>query len=134
MTWDRARRSSQDAGWEVGSHTRSHPRLSQVEDDAELADELEGSRRVCEERLGRPCQSIAYPYGDHDERVVAAAGRAGYRYGLTLPDAPALRARARLAARGDLPRGPRAPLPDEGVARAAGAAVVEALAGRLTAR
>lgn len=84
MTWEQLG-GLEAAGWEVGSHTRSHPRLSQVADDAELADELEGSRRVCEERLGRPCEAIAYPYGDHDERVVEAAGRAGYRYGLTLP-------------------------------------------------
>ena len=84
MTWDQLGELER-SGWEVGSHTRSHPRLSQVADDAELADELEGSKRVCEERLGHPCDSIAYPYGDHDERVVEAAGRAGYRYGLTLP-------------------------------------------------
>jgi peptidoglycan/xylan/chitin deacetylase (PgdA/CDA1 family) len=93
MTWDQLA-ELEDAGWEVGSHTRSHPRLSQVGDDAALADELAGSKRVCEERLGRECEAIAYPYGDHDERVVEAAGRAGYRYGLTLP--------ARLHAQRDL--------------------------------
>ena len=84
MTWDQLG-ELEEAGWEVGSHTRSHPRLSRVADDAELLDELEGSRVACEEGLGRPCASIAYPYGDHDERVVEAAGRAGYRYALTLP-------------------------------------------------
>ena len=84
MTWDQLR-GLEEAGWEVGSHTRSHPKLPQVEDDAALADELEGSRLVCEEELGRPCESIAYPYGAYDERVVEAAGRAGYRFGLTLP-------------------------------------------------
>lgn len=84
MDWDELR-SLEEAGWEVGSHTRSHPRLPEVAGDSELADELEGSRRVCEERLGRPCEAIAYPYGAYDERVVEAAGRAGYRYGLTLP-------------------------------------------------
>jgi peptidoglycan/xylan/chitin deacetylase (PgdA/CDA1 family) len=84
MDWDELRALA-DAGWEVGSHTRSHPRLSQLADDAVLADELEGSRAACSEALGRPCDSIAYPYGDHDERVVEAARRAGYELGLTLP-------------------------------------------------
>lgn len=84
MTWDQLA-ELEEAGWEVGSHTRSHPRLPEVADDAALADELEGSRLVCEERLGRRCETIAYPYGAHDERVVAAAERAGYRFGLTLP-------------------------------------------------
>jgi peptidoglycan/xylan/chitin deacetylase (PgdA/CDA1 family) len=62
----------------VGSHTRSHPRLTSLS-DGELESELRGSREDCERLLERPCQSIAYPYGDCDERVIAAAGRAGYR-------------------------------------------------------
>jgi peptidoglycan/xylan/chitin deacetylase (PgdA/CDA1 family) len=72
------------SGWEIGSHTRSHPRLTTLADDA-LAQELEGSRRDCEGRLGRPCRTLAYPYGDWDERVAAAAGRAGYSAAGTLP-------------------------------------------------
>lgn len=84
MGWDELRALA-DAGWEVGSHTRSHPRLPEVAGDQELSDELEGSRRACEEHLGLPCESIAYPYGAYDERVVEAAARAGYRFGLTLP-------------------------------------------------
>jgi peptidoglycan/xylan/chitin deacetylase (PgdA/CDA1 family) len=84
MGWDELRALDQ-AGWEVGSHTRSHPRLDEVADDAALREELEGSKRMCEERMAVPCESIAYPYGAYDERVVEAAGRAGYRFGLTLP-------------------------------------------------
>ena len=79
-------------GWEVGSHTRSHPRLPGL-GDAELAAELNDSRRECEEEMGGPCASIAYPYGDYDDRVVGAAAAAGYRFAATVP------------------RGPRAPLP-----------------------
>jgi peptidoglycan/xylan/chitin deacetylase (PgdA/CDA1 family) len=74
-----------EEGWEVGSHTRSHPRLSQIHDDADLAQELEGSRTTLEDRLGRPCRTLAYPYGDHDERVVEAARAAGYVGAGTLP-------------------------------------------------
>ena len=83
MSWDEL-----DAlavrGWEIGSHTCSHPRLSGLGDDA-LDDELRRSKEACEDRLGRACESIAYPYGDHDLRVAAAARRAGYRAGGTLP-------------------------------------------------
>ena len=64
-------------GWEIGSHTRTHPRLTEL-DDITLAQELEGSRSDCETTLGLPCRSLAYPFGDEDERVIAAAGRAGY--------------------------------------------------------
>lgn len=72
-----------DAGWEIGSHTCSHPYLTML-DDATLAAELADSRERCSERIGRPCRSIAYPYGDWDERVAAAAAQAGYEAGATL--------------------------------------------------
>jgi peptidoglycan/xylan/chitin deacetylase (PgdA/CDA1 family) len=71
-------------GWEVGSHTRSHPRLTQL-DDPTLQRQLSDSRASCELRLARPCSSLAYPYGDVDERVVLAATAAGYRSAAALP-------------------------------------------------
>lgn len=83
MSWDQLRRLA-DAGWEVGSHTRTHPQLTELDDEA-LAEELQGSRQDCERSLGRPCTSLAYPYGDHDERVVEAAGAAGYVAACALP-------------------------------------------------
>jgi peptidoglycan/xylan/chitin deacetylase (PgdA/CDA1 family) len=73
-----------EAGWEVGSHTRTHPRLTQLA-DTKLRDELLGSRLECQRRLGRPCRAVAYPYGDVDRRVVAAAAAAGYETGAGLP-------------------------------------------------
>jgi peptidoglycan/xylan/chitin deacetylase (PgdA/CDA1 family) len=76
MTWNQLRTLA-DAGWEVGSHTRTHPRLTQL-DDQSLVRELRDSREACEQALGRPCHSLAYPYGDFDARVCAAAAAAGY--------------------------------------------------------
>ena len=72
------------AGWEIGSHTVDHARLSELDDEA-LARQLSESRRVLEQRLDRPCRTIAYPYGDFDERVIAAARDAGYVAGAALP-------------------------------------------------
>jgi len=82
LSWDELRGLG-DRGWEIGSHTRSHPHLTAL-GDGELRDELSGSRKRCEERLGRPCPSIAYPYGDVDERVRQATAAAGYANGATL--------------------------------------------------
>ena len=83
LTWDELRELA-DAGWEIGAHTGSHPRLTQLDDDA-LASELTRSKQACERRLGRPCTSMAYPYGDVDARVVAATRAAGYRTAAALP-------------------------------------------------
>jgi peptidoglycan/xylan/chitin deacetylase (PgdA/CDA1 family) len=76
-----------DRGWEIGSHTVTHARLTRL-DDEQLAAELSESKRAVEEHLGRPCRSIAYPYGDEDARVVAAVRRAGYVAAAALPSHP----------------------------------------------
>jgi peptidoglycan/xylan/chitin deacetylase (PgdA/CDA1 family) len=77
MCWEDLQRLI-DQGWEVGSHTRTHPRLSTLDDES-LQAELEGSRHEIEQHLSGSCDSLAYPYGDVDERVVASARGAGYR-------------------------------------------------------
>jgi peptidoglycan/xylan/chitin deacetylase (PgdA/CDA1 family) len=66
-----------DEGWEIGSHTKRHPVLPELTEDA-LDEELQGSRSEIEARLGRRCVSLAYPYGYRNDRVVDAARRAGY--------------------------------------------------------
>jgi peptidoglycan/xylan/chitin deacetylase (PgdA/CDA1 family) len=73
-----------ERGWEIGSHTRSHPHLTQLGDD-ELRDELAGSREDCEHGLGVRCHSVAFPYGDTDARVIAASAAAGYGAAAGLP-------------------------------------------------
>jgi peptidoglycan/xylan/chitin deacetylase (PgdA/CDA1 family) len=83
LTWDELG-SLANAGWEIGSHTRTHPWLTGL-DDHELKAELRGSREDCEERLGTACSSLSYPFGDVDARVVRAAAAAGYRAAATLP-------------------------------------------------
>jgi peptidoglycan/xylan/chitin deacetylase (PgdA/CDA1 family) len=83
MSWADLRTLA-DAGWEIGSHTGSHPHLTQL-DDHTLDDELRRSKGTCEQHLSRPCTSLAYPYGDVDPRVVAAAAHAGYSAAATLP-------------------------------------------------
>ena len=70
-------------GWEIGSHTRTHPRLPHLDDGA-ARHELERSRAECEERLGEACTSIAYPYGHVDQRILHLAGEVGYAVGAGL--------------------------------------------------
>jgi peptidoglycan/xylan/chitin deacetylase (PgdA/CDA1 family) len=72
---------------EVGSHTVSHAHLTRLS-DGDLMDELTLSRQRVEEELGRRCRYLAYPFGEEDARVRAAAREAGYAAALALPGNP----------------------------------------------
>jgi len=66
-----------EAGWEIGSHTRTHARLTTLGDEA-LRVELRESQEDCRQHLGLACRTLAYPYGAVDARVVDATRAAGY--------------------------------------------------------
>jgi peptidoglycan/xylan/chitin deacetylase (PgdA/CDA1 family) len=88
MTWDQVRGLAR-AGMDVESHSRRHRVLTTL-DDANLRDELAGSREELEAQLGRPVRAIAYPVGRRirrdgrdNERIRKAIEAAGYRIGLS---------------------------------------------------
>lgn len=70
------------AGVRVGSHTRRHLRLTSL-DPAAREEELTGSLAELRQRLPAPLAILAYPNGDHDEAVCAAARAAGYAAAFT---------------------------------------------------
>ncbi|HTX10906.1 MAG TPA: polysaccharide deacetylase family protein [Solirubrobacteraceae bacterium] len=82
MSWEHLGELAEQ-GWEIGSHTCTHPRLTELAPSA-LRAELGDSLRECSERLGRPCLSVAYPYGAVDVRVAAIAQEVGYSVGARL--------------------------------------------------
>jgi peptidoglycan/xylan/chitin deacetylase (PgdA/CDA1 family) len=70
-------RGMRESGMEIGSHTITHVRLTDV-DDARLAQELTDSRAVLEEMTEHTVGSFAYPYGAWDTRCAEAVKQAGY--------------------------------------------------------
>lgn len=64
-------------GWEVDSHTMTHPDLPTV-DDAQLKTELVASRKLIRKLFGVPVSFLCYPAGKNDARVQAATKAAGY--------------------------------------------------------
>jgi peptidoglycan/xylan/chitin deacetylase (PgdA/CDA1 family) len=82
MSWSDLR-SLSTAGWEIGSHTSTHPDLTTL-DDAALDRELTSSRALCEEELAEPCKTLAYPFSAHDRRVRERARAAGYEAAVIL--------------------------------------------------
>jgi len=83
-------REMHKAGFEIGSHTLSHPHLTQLSDDKLRAEVLD-SKKSLEDVIGEEVTSFSYPYGDYDDRVKKVVIEAGYtnavstRLGIVLP-------------------------------------------------
>jgi peptidoglycan/xylan/chitin deacetylase (PgdA/CDA1 family) len=69
-------------GHEIGSHSHSHPLLPDCT-DAELEDEIVGSRQRLESALGTAVTTFCYPNGSLDARSLAKVRQAGYRAAVT---------------------------------------------------
>lgn len=77
MTWDEAA-SLRDLGFDIGSHTCHHARLTCL-DPAARRYELVASREELKSRLNVPADLFCYPRGEVDGRIVAEVRAAGYR-------------------------------------------------------
>lgn len=81
MTWDQLR-AMDPALITIGSHTRTHPLLTMLT-DAQLQDEIVGSKQVLETGLDRPVELFCYPNGIITPGAVALV-RANYHAGVSI--------------------------------------------------
>ena len=65
------------AGWEVDSHTITHPDLTKL-DATRLREEVVDSRRALQREFAVASDFFCYPSGRYDARVMAAVRSAGY--------------------------------------------------------
>jgi peptidoglycan/xylan/chitin deacetylase (PgdA/CDA1 family) len=77
LDWEGAR-GLRALGFTCGSHTVTHPKLTQL-DPASRLEELTRSRKILQDGLGDSVDHFAYPYGDHDGSVRDEVERCGYR-------------------------------------------------------
>lgn len=71
-------REMQERGISFGSHLLRHKDLTSLT-ASDAREELEGSKRLIEDRVGAECTSFCYPWGRHNDRSVAAVKNAGYK-------------------------------------------------------
>lgn len=83
MSWQEIQELDQN-GMEIGSHSKTHPYLSKIVDDAVLEKEITGSKEIIESELKHPIISFAYPFGLRNAQTVLAVARAGYRIARTI--------------------------------------------------
>jgi peptidoglycan/xylan/chitin deacetylase (PgdA/CDA1 family) len=108
LTWDELREMAA-AGMDIESHSMTHTYLSKQRPNEaysaylqRLDQELIGSRELLQNRLGRPVELLAYPYGWFNKSVEIMAVKAGYRglftvnWGNNFPDENPLRFKRRV--------------------------------------
>jgi peptidoglycan/xylan/chitin deacetylase (PgdA/CDA1 family) len=81
LNWDQIK-EMKDNGIEIGSHTCSHPRLTEI-DDRQLNLELNQSKVILEKELQIPVEGFCYPFGrnsDINDSIKYATKKAGYKY------------------------------------------------------
>jgi peptidoglycan/xylan/chitin deacetylase (PgdA/CDA1 family) len=83
MNWNDVRELKQQ-GFNIGSHSHTHPLLGSLEDETEINDELMISANRIQQELGTKPSTISYPIGSFDERVIKLAQKNGYKWGLAV--------------------------------------------------
>ncbi|MEO6260400.1 MAG: polysaccharide deacetylase family protein [Thermoanaerobaculia bacterium] len=91
LTWKEIEDLSRE-GVDIQSHSFSHPSLSRARhpemNDGQyaswLAEEMCQSRELIQSHTGREVPFLAYPFGDYDDSVIAAAKAAGYVAAVTV--------------------------------------------------
>jgi peptidoglycan/xylan/chitin deacetylase (PgdA/CDA1 family) len=83
-----------DAGFEVGSHTCTHPDLTALSRNAAMR-EIVNSREALQRLIGAPITTFCYPFGRLNAELAWCVGQAGYQLAVTtrrgraaLSDAP----------------------------------------------
>ena len=77
MTWDQVIDLS-NRGMTIGAHTRSHPNLKKIKDENKLVNEILGSKLLLQEKIGKPVNFFAYPYGLYSSSTVQEVINVGY--------------------------------------------------------
>ena len=78
VTWPQLREMS-DAGMDIESHSHTHPFLTEFNAE-ETLQELLISKKLIEDRLGKPADSFGVPGGFFNQATLAIADQVGYRY------------------------------------------------------
>jgi len=81
LSWDQLRMLARD-GLTLGSHTRTHPILTQLPPDR-IREEVGGSHQDLKKEIGSALPIFCYPNGDHNDTVTTILREEGIRLGFT---------------------------------------------------
>lgn len=84
VTWDQLREMQQSQVFNIGSHTLSHLRLTQLKPE-EARNELRFSRQILEKQLGCAIQTFCYPFEDVNRQIIKMVKEEGYSAAVVTP-------------------------------------------------
>lgn len=80
MNWEEIKKLN---AHEIASHSCSHPLLTEL-DEKKLLFEIRESKRIIEEKTGKKCVTMHYPYSETDENIKRILEASGYICARTL--------------------------------------------------
>jgi peptidoglycan/xylan/chitin deacetylase (PgdA/CDA1 family) len=90
ITWNQLK-EMKASGFTIGSHTIYHSDLTQPKEGesepahlARVQEELYGSKKIIDRKLGQDTKFLAYPFGFYDQRSIQIARQAGYKYAMSV--------------------------------------------------
>ncbi|MBU1998869.1 MAG: polysaccharide deacetylase family protein [Candidatus Omnitrophica bacterium] len=78
MSWDEVNAMQASGLIHFGSHTINHPNLAELTSEETIKNEIQGSKKILEEKLGRRVDSFCYPSGRFNAKSRKAVIDAGY--------------------------------------------------------
>lgn len=90
ITWEMLKEMAADPLIKIQSHTFTHTNLNKTtrQGNAALKHEIVDSKNTLEQKLGIKVNTLAYPYGVFNPKVLAATKAAGYRSAFTIGTFP----------------------------------------------
>lgn len=68
---------------DIQCHTITHPRLATLNDD-KIIQEISESKKYLKDNLDIDSDTICYPYGSFNDKVITLSKKAGYSYGVAM--------------------------------------------------
>jgi peptidoglycan/xylan/chitin deacetylase (PgdA/CDA1 family)/glycosyltransferase involved in cell wall biosynthesis len=87
MTRDELKTLAASGHVEIGGHTLTHPRLSQLNATEQRKQIIENKQQL-EQALGQPLTTFAYPYGDYNKTSKQIVTDSGYQFAVATNSGP----------------------------------------------
>ena len=80
LNWKEIKEMQDSGPVTFGSHTLSHPLLTEIKSEEDLKNEIFGSKKILEEKLGCKVNAFSYPAGRFNDKIKQLVKDAGYEF------------------------------------------------------